>query len=226
MTTRNENNDRRDFLKHIAIATGGIALAPLISSCSHTHQHHIKSEDLRPPYKTPIEVPKRKPDLWNAIEFNKARGNAGAIPKSYLASINGPDGVKKHLGKHLPFIPEIDSSLIPKGYIALMWGDPKKGYAQHPNAPKKANYKGHWYNWIRIAKASNEGNDIISTFSDWPGDPQGHYVAFSGNDIRENSGKNTVYLVKLPSNLKQGDTIRVWAHCLYHGEYVDFITLP
>ena len=44
-----------------------------------------------------------------------------------------------------------------------------------------------------------------------------------GGDITAESGKNTVYLCKLPDGLQKGDTVRIWAHCLTHGEYVDFI---
>ena len=99
-----------------------------------------------PPAK-PDEPPTAKPDGWDPIAYNKKRGNAGAIPESYHESINGADGDKKHLGKHLPYQPKVEAKMVPEGFVAIMWGDPDKGYAKHPNAKKGPANKGegHWY---------------------------------------------------------------------------------
>lgn len=238
--------DRRSFLKQIAAVTGGVALAPVVIACTGGTQGHTTTGDTMAgkaagtkvadglgkggPLETSVPVPQSKPAVWDPIAYNKARGNAGAIPKSYLPSINGPDGDKTHLGKHLPYVPAIDAKLVPAGHIAVMWGDPKKGYAQHPNAPKDAakNYPGHWYNWVRIRKAiDGAAEEKQSTFADWPGtgEEAKKYVAFSGTDVTAASGKGTVYLLALPADVKKGDTVRIWAHCLTHGEFVDFITI-
>ena len=41
------------------------------------------------------------------------------------------------------------------GMIALMWGDPAKGHAKHPNAVRNEtnNGEGHWYDRIAVRKA-------------------------------------------------------------------------
>jgi len=236
---------RREFLKQIAAVTGGIVLAPLVVSCTTTGAQSAKkqSSKKRPPppkradgigaggpLETSVPVPKTKPADWNAVAFNKQRGLAGAIPKSYLGAITGPDGEKKHLGKHLPYVPSVDAKLVPAGHVAIMWGDPSKGYAQHPSAPKDdaKKYPGHWYNWVRLRKAvDGEAEEAESKYADWPGvgAEAKSYIGFGGADIKENKGKNTVYLVKLPKDAKPGDTYRVWAHCLTHGEFVGFISI-
>jgi hypothetical protein len=112
-----------------------------------------------------------------------------------------------------------------------MWGDPAKGHAKHPNAPRsESNPEGHWYNWIKIRKATDgDAQEIESRFSNWPTtEPtdNGRYAAFEGTDPAADAGKNTVYLVALPPDVRPGDTVRVHAHCLTHGEYVDFVTVP
>ncbi len=213
--------NRRTFIKKASLITGHCILLPTTSWA------------LTP---TPIalpDIPFELPADWNPIAFNRTRGNAGAIPESYLADINGLDGESQHLGKHLPYQPDIDSSLIPKGFIALMWGDPAKGHARHPNAVRGAdnNHEGHWYNWIRIRKAVAESasvTEIESDYSDWPvigANDKGAYAVYGGGDITADAGKNTIYLAMLPPDVTFGDTIRIWAHCLTHGEYVDFLTL-
>jgi hypothetical protein len=248
----NEQDNRRDFLKKMAAVTGGVVLAPMVVACTGGSQggkaaggttpakKDIKGAAGEPkadgmgyagPVKTSVAVPQDKPSDWDAVAFNKKRGNAGAIPKSYLGSINGPDGDKKHLGKHLPFIPTLgEGNAVPAGHVAIMWGDPSKGYAQHPNAEKDISkkYIGHWYNWIRVRKAvAGEAEEAQSTFADWPGtgEEAKKYVAKGGGDIKADKGKSTVYLVALPKDVKKGDTVRIWAHCLTHGEFVDFITV-
>lgn len=233
------STNRRVFLQRLAQSTGALVLLPLVSRCGGDSTAASEATGggevaaaVHPPMRPdPMAIPTTKPADWDAIAFNLARGNAGAIPESYHASINGPDGVDKHLGKHLPYLPEVDGSLVPAGFIALMWGDPSLGHTMHPNAPRtEENPDGHWYNWIRVRKAeAGEAEELQSGYSNWPateaGD-EGRYVAFEGSDPAENSGKNTVYLAALPEDVGPGDTIRVHAHCLTHGEWVDFLTLP
>ena len=235
--------DRRKFLKQLAIFTGGVVLVPYVTACESTPAVPDKMPDtdavptdakgVEEAAKVELEnmmVPTTKPNDWNAIEFNRARGNAGAIPESYWKSINGLDGEKKHLGKHLPYIPEVDAALVPAGFIALMWGDPAKGYAKHPNSAKsEAKPEGHWYNSIKIRKAvEGEAEELQSNFSDWPGIAEGDngsYAVFGGGKMTDDGGRNAIYLAALPKDVQKGDTIRIWAHCLTHGEYVDYITV-
>lgn len=175
----------------------------------------------------PAGVPITRPSDWDVVVFNTKRGEAGAIPESYMKKIKGPDGLQKHLGKHLPYQPEgMPEDRNKEGYLAIMWGDPKLGYTMHPNAPKSAdNPDGHWYNWIRVAIEGNEGSELETTIGDWPVDGNGLIVGFDDPDPAANSGKNSVYLAQLPSGAKSGDVVRIWAHCLTHGEYVDFVKL-
>lgn len=177
------------------------------------------------------QVPEAKPADWQPIQFNMARGLAGAIPKSYHDEIKSKTGDKKHLGKHLPYVPDIASRRVPKGYIPIMWGDPSKGYAQHPNTPRtKKDPDGHWYTWIKIRKATpGQAEEMITRFDNWPKPSKkvdGKIIAHKGRNPIANSGKNSVYLAKLPKDVQSGDTIRVWAYCINHGEYVDFIQVP
>lgn|GEM_PF-1032540 len=239
---------RREFLEKLAGATGAIVLLPAVTSCKKeepastaepTPAAEAPSEPAAEPAPEPAkepaaavsEPPVAKPADWDPIAYNKTRGNAGAIPETYHASINGPDGDAKHLGKHLPFQPKVEGGTVPDGYLAIMWGDPDKGHARHPNAVPGPdnNNEGHWYNWIKIRKAEEgEAEELQSAYSSWPaageGD-NGKYVAMGGGDVAADGGKNTIYLAALPKDLKAGDTIRIWAHCLTHGEYVDFLTI-
>ncbi len=228
--------NRRGFLGSLAIGMGGTALAPLLAACGKSAPKATPAgpttEDVpaKPPTAAKLEVPLTRPDDWDAIAFNKARGNAGMIPDTYLGSINGADGPAKHLGKHLPYIPDFTEG-VPAGSLALMWGDSGEGYAAHPNAPRNDsnNNEGHWYNWVRVRKAvAGEAEEAESKFSNWPavedGD-SGAYATYGGGDITADGGKKTIYIVKLPADVALGDTVRIWAHCLTHGEYVDFITL-
>ncbi len=247
-----ENKNRRQFLKHLAISTGSVVLVPYVVSCGTNppnpdamanEQAMKEAEAKAAAEKMDAEeqanvakmldanaIPPIKPEGWDPIAYNKVRGNAGAIPKSYLKDINGADGEMKHLGKHLPYVPTLDAAMVPAGFIALMWGDPEKGHVKHPNAPKtEDNPDGHWYNWIRVRKATaEEAEELQSNYTDWPGIAEGDngaYAVFGGGEITAESGKNTVYLAALPKDVKKGDTIRIHAHCLTHGEYVDFITV-
>ncbi|MDJ0762520.1 MAG: hypothetical protein QNJ97_05970 [Myxococcota bacterium] len=236
----NAIKERRAFLKELAAFTGGMAIAPMVVSCGGGQKGAIppaKPDEVKPPVTVdtkgsdPDAIPLVQPVDWDPLVFNRKRGNAGAIPASYHADINGPDGVNKHLGKHLPYIPELPEGLVPNGYLPLMWGNPELGYARHPNAPKgdPAYPEGHWYNWVLVRKAVDQDvEEVHSQFTSWPepGDDQsGQFAVFGGGDITADSGKNTVYLVALPKDVTKGDLIRVYGHCLYHGEYVDFVTI-
>lgn len=180
----------------------------------------------------PMAIPEARPADWDPIAFNRDRGNAGAIPVSYQDEINGADGAATHLGKHLPYVPSAFEGEVPQGMLPLMWGDPERGYARHPNAvPGPANDgEGHWYDWIRVRKATEgEAEEVETTFTGWPeqgAEGTGRYAVLGGGEITGDDGKNTVYLVRLPSDVRSGDVVRVHAHCLTHGEYVDFLTLP
>ena len=66
-------------------------------------------------------------------------------------------------------------------------------------------------------------------YASWPAGGEGDaggYAVLGGGDITADGGRDTVYLARLPADVKPGDTVRVHAHCLYHGEYVDFVQLP
>ncbi len=228
--------DRREFLRRLAVATGGVVVLPMAVSCTNdrTDAGSATAVDATEAGVELVdagmaEVPVTRPEGWDPVGFNTERGNAGAIPDSYLPKINGPDGIPKHLGKHLPYVPSVDPALVPAGYLAIMWGDPDKGYAKHPQAPEGAeNYPlGHWYNWIRVRKAvEGEAIEVESEFTAWPGPGEGDtglFIAADGGDIAVDGGRNTVYLVKLPDDIAAGDTVRIYGHCLYHGEYVDFV---
>ncbi len=223
--------NRRVFLQRLATLTGGVVLVPFVTACGRGASPESPVSPPTEPVAPGIPVvPVTKPEGWDPIAFNKIRGNAGAIPESYLPSINGPDGEMKHLGKHLPFVPAVDAALVPPGYLALMWGDAGKGYARHPNAARSEEKPaGHWYNWIRIRKAvAGDAEELESAYSEWPGiadGDNGAYAVFGGGEITDDGGRNTIYLAALPTDLNPGDTIRIYAHCLTHGEYVDFLTV-
>jgi hypothetical protein len=254
---------RRKFLKELAQDTGAIVLLPLSVSaglnCKNSEKNNAL-DSLKASTTSPASIvsnvveheksaseqvnilatlPSTKPNQWDPIAFNLQRGKAGAISASYLAKINGPDGIKNHLGKHLPYLPVLKRHAVPKGYLPIMWGDPWKGFARHPNAPENVekNELGHWYNWIKVKKVNSDKTNKLaeltvestSQFPAWPGDasrPQQRYSVFGQGDIKADGGRNTIYLVKLPAGVGPGDTVRIWAHCLQHGEYLDFLTLP
>ncbi len=215
-----KNMGRREFFKATIGLAGLSFIMPVLSACES------KVDSGR------IIVPMEKPGKWNPVEFNRLRGNNGAVPQSYLAAINGPDGEKKHIGKHLPYIPELDRGIeVPAGYLPVMWGDPSKGHTPHSNAVPGADndYLGHWYNRIEIRKAvAVHADSMTSVFTGWPDSPDsgsGLYVSSTGGPVDADSGIHTVYLAKLPYDVKKGDTVRVIAHCLTHGEYVDFLMI-
>ena len=87
----------------------------------------------------------------------------------------------------------------------------------------------HLPDWIRLRKAtSNEAQEAESTYSNWPrtgiGDT-GDYLALRGQNPAAEEGRNTIYLVALPKDARAGDLLRVWGHCILHGEYVHFLPL-
>jgi hypothetical protein len=223
------DKNRRKFFRHLAALTGAVVIAPMAVGCAETTKPAVRPVARVDASGAP-DIPLVKPANWDPIAFNKERGLKGAIPKSYYADINGPDGDKKHLGKHLPYIPDIKSVDYPEGYIPIMWGDPSKGFAQHPNSTQHSpGYTvGHWYNWVRVQNASIENaQEIESQFHAWPGprdsaDSTVFGVMGSGS-IEDNDGKNTIYMLSKPADLNTGDTMRIYGHCLYHGEYVDFV---
>lgn len=215
--------DRRAFLRTLATAAGAVVLVPAVSACGGASSTPDSATG-------PSAIPKRRPAGWDPIAFNRDRGNAGAIPDTYLPDINGPDGESQHIGKHLPFVPDADEGLVPSGFVAIMWGDPDAGHARHPNAPRTdENPDGHWYDWIRVRKATDEdAAELESTYTDWPGtteDATGAYAVFGDGALTDDSGRNTIYLAALPPDVGPGDTVRIHAHCLTHGEYVDFVTI-
>ena len=229
------SHGRRDFVTRLARATGAVALLPTAIACGGASTEATGSE----PEHTAggddttdaLALPMSKPADWNALSFNLERGNAGAVPESYREAINGPEGETRAIGKHLPYRPEVGDGIEPAGYVALMIGDAARGFPQHPAAaPTEANPTGHWIDWIRIRKATDDdASEMQSNFSSWPalgeGD-NGRFVPFAGDDITAESGKNTVYLSALPPDVAPGDLIRVVAHCSTHGEYVEFIEIP
>ncbi len=178
---------------------------------------------------TPAGVPLTRPSDWEVVAFNTARGKAGSIPASYMAKIEAAQGLPKHLGKHLPYLPKVPAGRVADGGLGIMWGDPSLGYTMHPNAGKSETKPlGHWYNWIRVSIEGNEASQVETHFDGWPqctDAVKGKLVGFSDEDPTVNGGKNSVYVAQLPTGAKSGDTLRVWAHCLTHGEYLDFLTL-
>ncbi|MCA9648880.1 MAG: hypothetical protein H6712_06960 [Myxococcales bacterium] len=225
---------RRELLRYAGI-TGVTLLLPSTVACvrggSSTPPADPEPGDPLAPSADPEPdgLPLVRPADWDPISFNRERGRAGAIPPEYMAKIDGPDGVAQHLGKHLPFLPE--GPLAPSGTLALMWGDPALGYARHPNAAATADDPiGHWYDWIRIRRAfDGPAEERESHFSAWPRggeEDDGHYAAQRGTDPADDDGRNTVYLAVLPSDVQPGEWVRIHAHCLTHGEYVDFLRVP
>ncbi len=237
--------NRREFLEQLALVTGATVLVPAVTACEPKPAEPAsrrtaptgsgtgpRSAPRRRAAADPLAVPKTPPAGWDDMAFNLARGKAGAIPAGYLMQIEAPGGDHKHLGKHLPYVPKVDAKLIPGGYLAVMYGDASKGNARHPAdaADPAKQFKGHWFNWIKIRKAvDGAAQELKNEYPDWPGRTDAErkelYAVFGGGDIKADSGKNTIFLVKLPADVKSGDTVRIWGHCLLHGEYVDFLTV-
>jgi hypothetical protein len=221
------SSTRRTFLQQSAVA--GLAL-PVLGAAACSSQPAAGGDKAAITGGDPAGVPLERPSAWDVIHFNMARGEAGAIPAAYMAQIKAADGVAKHLGKHLPWLPaDLPADRALAGYLAIMWGDPAKSYAAHPNAPRsEQNPEGHWYNWIRVAIAGQPASELETRFDDWPkctDNVKGRLVGHTDADPAAMDGKNSVYLAQLPTAAKAGDTLRIWAHCLTHGEYVEFVTI-
>jgi hypothetical protein len=222
---------RRQFLTHLSRITGAVVLMPAVSACSGAPEQPSSMPTAAVP-SAGETLPRTTGPDWNALAFNRERGQAGAIPESYLDDILSETGDLEHLGKHLPYVPAVDAATVPEGFLPIMWGDPEKGYARHPNAVRSDanNNEGHWYNWIRVRKATeDEAMELESGYSEWPGiasDDTGAYAVFGDGVITDDGGKNTIYLAAVPPDVQSGDVVRIWAHCLTHGEYVDFLTVP
>lgn len=181
---------------------------------------------------TPVAVPNAQPSDWDAVAFNTEAAKGGAVPKEYLEKVTGVDGATAHVGKHLAFVVPATGFEIPSGRLALMFGDAAAGDAQHPNAPAgtAGMENGHFFDTIRVRKSTDEqAEEAVTTFGGWPEVGEGStglYAAMGGGDIKENDGKTTVYLVNIPADVKSGEMVRVVGHCRYHGEYVQFVSVP
>ena len=96
---------RRTFAQQLATLTGGFVLLPAISACKSGPTLKAAAPPTRavqPKRAARSEravLPWEKPADWDPLAFNRKRGNAGAIPASYLSDINGPDGDTKHVGE-------------------------------------------------------------------------------------------------------------------------------
>lgn len=178
-----------------------------------------------------VALPLARPQGWDAIAFNRERGNAGAVPENYRSQINGPESERAHIGKHLPYLPTLAAGAVPSGMLGLMFGDPSLGRTRHPNdSPSAAMPRGHWFDWVKVRKATDgDAEERVSHFNGWPvpsPSDNGRIIPQEGDDPTADHGKNSVYLVALPPDVRPGDTLRVVGHCIAHGEYVDFVTLP
>ncbi len=226
---------RRDFLKAAALGVPALSLGSI--ACAKKTPPPQKSA---PPaggsqpaaaaaLPEPPPPPASQPSHWDAVAYNLQRGANGAIPESYMKKIQAADGIQKHLGKHLPYRPQTISAAVPAGFLPVMWGDPAKGFAMHPNAGKsEKNPEGHWYNWIKVAIDGKPDTEIVTKFDNWPQTSSavnGKLVDAEGKEITAERSKQTVYLAELPKGLSGEVRLRVWAHCLTHGEYLDFLTV-
>ncbi|MBI4815362.1 MAG: hypothetical protein HY791_03850 [Deltaproteobacteria bacterium] len=214
--------DRRQLLE---LSLAGLclpAMGSILSACA-SQKSATGNGDLASP-------PASRPADWNPVTYNTTRGAAGFIPPAYMKDIQAEGGDKKHLGKHLPYVPaSFPADRKVEGYLPIMWGDPDKGNAKHPNASKTPEKPdGHWYNWIRLSLDGQSDSLVETRFDDWPkcsDTVNGRLAGCVDPDPAAEEGKNTVYLAVLPKGAKPGDTLRVWAHCITHGEYVDFVTI-
>lgn len=220
---------RRDLLKQLGALLGAVVLTPTSSGCSST-QTPAPTTAPSVAATSALALPRARPADWDAIAFNRARGNAGAVPETYRAQINGPDAERQHIGKHLAYVPTLAANAVPAGMLGLMFGDPSLGRTRHPNdAVGESAPRGHWFSWVKVRKATDDdAPEAESRFGAWPTPPadSGRFIAQEGSDITADHGKNTVYLVTLPPGVAPGDLVRVHAHCISHGEFVEFVTVP
>ncbi|MBU6161516.1 MAG: twin-arginine translocation signal domain-containing protein, partial [Myxococcales bacterium] len=75
--------NRRDFLQRLASLTGAVVLVPSIHACGGAQDTDAPTS--MPSTSMLAPPPAAKPADWDAIAYNLARGNAGAIPDTYLA---------------------------------------------------------------------------------------------------------------------------------------------
>jgi hypothetical protein len=205
---------RRQVLKLLQLA-GATALLPRVVACA--------------PRQSGLPLPPRRDGAWDPIAFNLARARQGAVPAAYLAKIEGPDGISQHLGKHLPFVVtdgNILDAALAANVLPIQWGDPRKGHARHPNAAPTAELPtGHYYDWVDLLVGSAETR---VGFAVWPQNrPEyaGRYRGLRAVDPTGEEGRDTVYLVPIHGAARRSE-VRVHGHCLTHGEYVDFVTVP
>lgn len=216
---------RRTFLGNAAAASGLLFVPPsLLAGCGSSSQT-VRTDDpvSGGGFDTP---PIQRPGGWDPVKYNLERGDAGFIPASYMAKIKDRGGIVGHLGKHLPYTVPLAAERAAPGHLPVMWGSPEKGYARHPNGRRTAeNPAGHWYDWIRIAPEGDVSAEVTTAFDEWPAPSagSGRIVGLEGADPAADGGRNSVYLARLPRGTRPGDWVRVWAHCLTHGEYVDFV---
>ena len=202
---------RRDLLKQLGALLGAVVLTPTSSGCSST-QTPAPTTAPSGAASSALALPRARPADWDAIAFNRARGNAGAVPETYRAQINGPDAERQHIGKHLAYVPTLAANAVPAGMLGLMFGDPSLGRTRHPNdAVGESAPRGHWFSWVKVRKATDDdAPEAESRFGAWPTPPadSGRFIAQEGSDITADHGKNTVYLVTLPPGVAPGDLVR------------------
>lgn len=215
---------RRELLTRALVAMGGVVLAPALASCGKNRA----SETMLRPWEVNLPLPKTIPAGWDPVTFNRLRGEQGAIPAAYLSDVRAAGGERRFIGMHLPYVVK-PAAGVPEGFLAVMFGDPEKGYAAHPHASHdlEAGEPGHWFQWIRLRKAVALDTDEVQTnFSSWPeaaSADSGRFISVDGSDLHASNGERTAYLVRLPQDVKSGDIVRIHAHCRLHGEFVDFL---
>lgn len=217
-----EGIDRRSLLRRLAALGAAPALA---AACGGARPAPIDPAE-RAAYALPPVTP---PAGWDPIAYNLARGRVGYIPPDYLAEVKGPGGFAVIVGEHLGYAVQHEAVKLSEGRLALMFGDPRRGHVRHPNSPRtKSDLVGHWVDWIRV-RAVKGGEEVETRFDDWPvcsSLVQGRILPRVGNNPADDSGRNSVFVAKLPEGVAVGDQLRIWAHCRSHGEYVDYANLP
>ena len=209
---------RRDILKGIGALGAGSALLQACGAAGPTGG----TEAWRSSF---AEPPTTRPETWDPFQYNFLRGDAGFIPPGYLRQTRGPLSFKVIAGEHLPYRIETPAAKMADGVLGVMFGDPEKGHIRHPSSPRDSDDPvGHWVDWVKIMKVG--GAQVETRFDNWPVCSemvQGRFVPMVGDDPSADGGRNSVMLVRLPEETRQGDELRIWCHCRGHGEYVDFM---